>query len=212
MSTDASTASKHVAEVRQSWRATVQKATYLVNYDLRARDRFGDPPHTADLQEITLVQIWFFAPTGPLLGRRIGGTGAKIMRRTSWIFAVVMVAGCLFATGSNGPGGGYQHNGNMANAHLNWLSQQLELTEDQIAKLRPILMEEGQQMKAAREETALSPDQKQSKLKEIHKTFQPRINAVLTPEQQDKYKQLEQEAREKHEKKLKDRSGSVPKQ
>lgn len=75
------------------------------------------------------------------------------MRRTSWIFAVVMMARCLFAIGQNGPGGGYQHNGNMANAHLNWLSPQLDLTEDQMAKLRPILMEEGQQMKAAREDT-----------------------------------------------------------
>lgn len=121
------------------------------------------------------------------------------MRKTSWVSAVVMMAGCLFATGQSGRGGGYQNSGNMANAHLNWLSQQLDLTEDQMAKLRPILMEEGQQMEAVRQEISLSLDQKQGKLKEIHKTFEPRINAVLTPEQQEKYKQLEQEAREKHE-------------
>jgi Spy/CpxP family protein refolding chaperone len=129
------------------------------------------------------------------------------MRPKSWVFAVVMMAGCLFATGQSRRDGGYQHNGNMTDAHLNWLDQQLNLTEDQMAKLRPILMEEGQQMKGVRQETSLSWDQKQGKLKEIHKTFEPRINAVLTPEQQEKYKQLEQEAREKHEEKMK--AGSV---
>jgi len=66
---------------------------------------------------------------------------------------------------------------------------------------------EGQQVKGVRQENSLSWDQKQGKLKEIHKTFEPRINAVLTSEQQEKYKRLEQEAREKHEEKMK--AGSV---
>jgi periplasmic protein CpxP/Spy len=132
------------------------------------------------------------------------------MRRASLVFAMIIMAEYLFATGQSGRSGGHQHNGDMANAHLNWLSQQLDLTEDQMAKLRPILMEEGQQMKAVRQEISLSRDQKQDKLKEIHKTFVPRINTVLTPEQQEKYKQLEREAREKHEEKV--RSESAPKQ
>ena len=134
------------------------------------------------------------------------------MRPKSWVLAVVMIAGCLFATGQSRRDGGSQHNGNMTDAHRKWLDQQLHLTEDQMAKLRPILMEEGQQMKRVRQETYLSGDQKQGKLKEIHKTFEPRINAVLTPEQQEKYKQLEQEAREKHEEKMKAGSESAPKQ
>jgi Spy/CpxP family protein refolding chaperone len=49
-----------------------------------------------------------------------------------------MMAGCLFATGQSKRDVGYQHNGNMTDAHLNWLDQQLNLTEDQMAKLRPI--------------------------------------------------------------------------
>jgi len=122
------------------------------------------------------------------------------------------MAGCLFATGQSKRDVGYQHNGKMTDAHLNWLDQQLNLTEDQMAKLRPILMEEGQQMKGVRQENSLSSDQKQNKLKEIHKTFEPRINAVLTPKQQDKYKRLEQEAREKHEEKMKAGSEWAPKQ
>jgi len=36
-----------------------------------------------------------------------------------------------------------------------------------------------------------------SKVKEIHESFQPRITTILTPEQQEKYKQLEAEARER---------------
>jgi len=132
------------------------------------------------------------------------------MRRASLVFAVIIIAECLFGTGQSGRSGVYQHNGDMANTHLNWLSEQLDLTEDQMAKLRPILMEEDQQMKAVREDISLSRDQKQGKMKEIHKTFVPRINTVLTPEQQEKYKQLEREARERHEEKV--RSESAPKQ
>lgn len=121
------------------------------------------------------------------------------MRRASLIFAVIIIAECLFATGQRGGVGGYQQTGDMANAYLNWLNQQLNLTQDQTEKLRPILIEEGQQIKAVRQEISLSPEQKQGKLEETHKTFVPRINAVLTPEQQEKYKQLKREARERHE-------------
>ena len=131
------------------------------------------------------------------------------MRRASLVFALIIIAECLLATGQRGGSGGYQQNGDMANAHLHWLNQQLNLTQDQMEKLRPILMEEGQQIKAVRQEISLSPKQKQGKLEETHKAFVPRINAVLTPEQQEKYKQLERAARERYEDEV--RSEAVPK-
>jgi DNA-binding MarR family transcriptional regulator len=46
--------------------------------------------------------------------------------------------------------------------------------------------------------------------KYIPRSDVPRINTVLTPEQQEKYKQLEREARERHEERV--ISGSEPKQ
>ena len=36
------------------------------------------------------------------------------------------------------------------------------------------------------------------KMKEIHDKYSPQINAILTPDQQAKWKQMKQEAWEKH--------------
>lgn len=76
-----------------------------------------------------------------------------------------------------------------ADQHLQMLSEKLNLTDDQKAKLKPIL----QQMKAVREDSSLSEEQKRAKMKPIHESLHDQINAVLTPEQQAKFKQMRQE-------------------
>ncbi len=125
-------------------------------------------------------------------------------KRLTWlVLALALVMACVssFAVAQSGRGGGYRRgNANRVAAHLRWLGEQLNLTDEQKAKLKPILLQEGQQLRAAHRDTALSPEQKMDKMKEIHGTFQPQIVAILTPEQQDKYKQLENEARERHQK------------
>lgn len=83
-------------------------------------------------------------------------------------------------------------------AHLQMLSEKLNLTEDQKAKLKPILLDQAQQMKAVRDDTSLTPEQKAAKKKAIHETTHDQINAVLTPEQQEKFKEMKQEGMEKH--------------
>jgi Spy/CpxP family protein refolding chaperone len=83
-------------------------------------------------------------------------------------------------------------------AHLQWLSEKLSLTDEQKAKLKPILEDQAQQMKAVRDDTSLSPDQQKAKMKAIHESFHGQINAVLTPDQQAKLKQMKQESMEKH--------------
>ena len=74
---------------------------------------------------------------------------------------------------------------------LRWLSQQLNLTEEQKEKLRPIVMEEGEQLRVARLDEHVPLDQKRAKMMEIRESFRPKIAAVLTPEQQEKWKKLE---------------------
>lgn len=59
----------------------------------------------------------------------------------------------------------------------------LNLTDEQKAKLRPILMDERQQMEAVRSDTSLSQEQKMAKVQQIRETASPKIKAVLTPEQ-----------------------------
>jgi protein CpxP len=80
---------------------------------------------------------------------------------------------------------------------LEWLSKELNLTDGQKEKLKPILQDEGKQMGAVHDDSSLTPDQKRDKVKQIRETSRPQIQAVLTPEQQEKFKNLKEEARER---------------
>jgi periplasmic protein CpxP/Spy len=80
---------------------------------------------------------------------------------------------------------------------LQRLSDKLNLTDDQKTKLKPILQDQMDQMKAVRDDTSLTPEQKRAKMKSTHASVNDQINAVLTPEQQVKYKQMQQERTEK---------------
>jgi protein CpxP len=82
-------------------------------------------------------------------------------------------------------------------ATLQKISEALNLTDDQKEKLRPILQEEVDKMKAVRDDTSLTPDQKKAKLREIHEAYRPKVNDVLTPEQQAKWQKMKEEAKEK---------------
>lgn len=83
-------------------------------------------------------------------------------------------------------------------AHLQMLSEKLNLTEDQKAKLKPVFEDQAQQLKAVHEDAALTPEQKAAKKKAIHEKMHDQINAVLTPEQQEKFKEMKKEGMEKH--------------
>ena len=72
----------------------------------------------------------------------------------------------------------------------------LNLTDEQKAKLRPILLEENQQMDAVRNDSTLTQDQKIAKANEIRHTAGPKIRAVLTPEQLQKLADLQQKAKQ----------------
>lgn len=65
-------------------------------------------------------------------------------------------------------------------------SQKLNLTEEQKEKIRPLLNDEVQSMRALHEETMA----KQLKLIEASSD---KVNALLTPEQQQKYKVMREE-------------------
>ena len=72
----------------------------------------------------------------------------------------------------------------------------LHLTDDQKAKLRPILIDESQQMEAVRNDTSLSQDQKIAKANAIREAASPKIKAVLTPEQLQRLADLQQKNRQ----------------
>jgi Spy/CpxP family protein refolding chaperone len=81
---------------------------------------------------------------------------------------------------------------------LEWLSQQLNLTEDQKKQLKPILAGEFKQMRAVGEDASLTQDQKREKMKQIHEASRPQVQTILTPEQQQKFARMKEEAKERH--------------
>jgi protein CpxP len=130
--------------------------------------------------------------------------------RNTWVMVLSLALVCAFgfvlpqalgqsdsATQEKSAMGSGQHAANVE-SRLQKMSEELNLTDDQKAKLKPILQDQAEQMKAVHNDTSLTPEQKKAKMKEIHHTFQPQIAGVLTPEQQAKWKQMKQEAMEKH--------------
>lgn len=124
------------------------------------------------------------------------------MLKTRWsIFAILVLsaAGLTFARTSQepqSPAPGKQagmHRGmESVDQQLQSLSEKLTLTDDQKAKIKPILEDQMKQMKALHEDTSLSAEQKRDKMKSIHDTSHEQINAVLTPEQQTKFKEMQE--------------------
>ena len=112
----------------------------------------------------------------------------------------LLLAGQTYPT-SPAPAQGHEAMGGAKSspeAHLQMLTEKLNLTDEQKTKLRPILQDQEQQLKAVHEDTSLTQEQKHAKKTAIHESFHQQINAVLTPEQQIKFKQMQQEAMEKH--------------
>ncbi len=75
----------------------------------------------------------------------------------------------------------------------------LNLTDEQKAKLQPIIADENKQMDAVRSDTSLTTDQKIQKANQIREDASPKIRAVLTPEQLQKLAQLQEKAKQRRE-------------
>jgi periplasmic protein CpxP/Spy len=76
------------------------------------------------------------------------------------------------------------------------VEDELQLTSEQKAKLQPIIQEEMTQINAVRSDTTLSTDQKREKIMQIKQTQFPKIQAVLTPEQQKKLADMQMRAQQ----------------
>ena len=72
----------------------------------------------------------------------------------------------------------------------------LNLTDDQKAKLRPILMDENLQLQALRNDTSMTQEQKVAKANQIRQAAAPKIKSILKPEQLQKLADMQQKARQ----------------
>src|SRR5438552_8828058 len=87
-------------------------------------------------------------------------------------------------------------------AKLQAISQQLNLTPQQKAKVLPILADEAPKVHAIKNDNSLSKFQKMRQLRAIHQQPDPQMKALLTPAQYQKLQAIRQqtirEAMESH--------------
>ena len=75
---------------------------------------------------------------------------------------------------------------------LKQLSTQLNLTDEQKEKLKPMLQEEFTKVRELRQNDTLSREEKTAKLKELRADLQKKVETVLTAEQKEKWKKIQQ--------------------
>jgi len=78
-------------------------------------------------------------------------------------------------------------------AKLQAISQQLNLTPEQKAKILPILADEGPKVQAIENDNSLSKIQKIQHLRAIHQQTDPQMKAILSPAQYQKLQAIRQQ-------------------
>jgi Spy/CpxP family protein refolding chaperone len=84
-----------------------------------------------------------------------------------------------------------------AERELQRMSQRLSLTEEQKAKIRPILQERNKQLDDLRAKSSLPQGEARAKATEIRKSARQQIDQILTPEQREKQRTMRQGNRPK---------------
>ena len=95
---------------------------------------------------------------------------------------------------------------------LGHMSRELNLTDDQKAKLKPVLEDEMKQMQAVRDDSSLSREQRRDKMMQIHQSTKPQVEAVLTPEQKDKLNKMHEEREQRWKNRKGGNSDQTPQQ
>ncbi|RRJ94922.1 hypothetical protein Ga0100231_011905 [Opitutaceae bacterium TAV4] len=111
-------------------------------------------------------------------------------------FALAISSAALRA-GDDKPSGkpGKPPAGQSAEARLEKLKTDLDLTDDQTTKIKAILFDEAAALKALRDDTSLDRKDKREKMMELRKTYREKTEAVLTAEQKAKFEKLLSERR-----------------
>lgn len=117
----------------------------------------------------------------------------KVLMCALLTIAISCCGSALYAQmqSGSGMGGGAARGPMSTDERLQHLTQMLNLTSDQQAKIRPILDNESQQMQTLRENTSMSRDEKMTQMRSIRENTMSQITPVLTPDQQQKWQQMQ---------------------
>ncbi|GJL59162.1 MAG: hypothetical protein NPIRA03_20190 [Nitrospirales bacterium] len=117
----------------------------------------------------------------------------QMISRMMGLFLLTVVLSLSGATAwADGDGHGYSHD---PKSKLEKLTKKLDLTEEQQAKILPIIEEKHQKMEGLHQQ-----------MKEMRKQAMAKIEAELTPDQQAKWKEMQEKRHEKM-KKYKEKHG-----
>ena len=106
--------------------------------------------------------------------------------------AFLTAAAALYAQMPENQGGGQWGHGQppTVDQRLQRMTQQLNLSEDQQQKIKPILENESTQMSGLRADTSLSQEDRMAKMKQIRESTGSQINPILNADQQKKYAEM----------------------
>ncbi len=68
-------------------------------------------------------------------------------------------------------------------ARIDQLTEMLQLSQEQVAKIRPVLQEENKKMRELKQDTSLEGKDKKVKIREARAVFKGKIKEILTPDQ-----------------------------
>jgi Spy/CpxP family protein refolding chaperone len=77
------------------------------------------------------------------------------------------------------------------------LSKKLSLSDDQQAKIKPILEDQRKQMETIHSDSSLSREDRFSKMQELRKSSDDQIKSVLNPDQQKNFEKMRDEQHER---------------
>ena len=89
------------------------------------------------------------------------------------------------------PGGKGQHGRFDPSKRAEMMAKHLNLNADQQAKVTDILKSEQSQMETLHSDSSLSQQDRRAKMMDIHKTSNDQIRAVLNPDQQKKWDEMQ---------------------
>lgn len=78
------------------------------------------------------------------------------------------------------------------------LKKELNLSQDQVAQIKPILADRVQQMQALRADTSLAQTDRRAKARAIMQDSRTKIEAVLNDQQKQQFEQLQAKRRARH--------------
>jgi periplasmic protein CpxP/Spy len=93
---------------------------------------------------------------------------------------------------------GYGHNHLDPEKRTAMLTKQLNLSSDQQTKVEDILKSEKSQMDSLRSDSSASQEDRHSKMMEIHKSSNEQIRALLDPDQQKKFDEMQSKQMERY--------------